>query len=249
MVWHLSGWCMVKPSVPEPMRLWLKTSSISHWEKKNSKFKQKSRQMKRHFNCYHWTNDALFPIWLQGTNFSRVWITIFHPMKSKLLSAKWQQFYSALHVFTHKQLEIYESVINIVATYVLVLKHQAISINSAEYIYIHSIAVLHLEGSKRQFWPIFDWVAPSHLGKGHQMPLKNLHLYQIQYKQPIYQTKLSHWYWKGDLGQLVPPPPTLSKSLMQRCIRHQEIHRSSVLDQCKQWRTHENPYCAGPPVR
>ena len=31
-------------------------------------------------------------------------------------------------------------------------------------------------------------------------------------------------------------------------IRHREIHRSSVLDKWKQWRTHENPYCAGPAV-
>ena len=30
--------------------------------------------------------------------------------------------------------------------------------------------------------------------------------------------------------------------------RHQEIHRSSVLDWWKQWRTDENPYCACPPV-
>ena len=31
--------------------------------------------------------------------------------------------------------------------------------------------------------------------------------------------------------------------------RHREIHRSPVLDWWKQWRTDENPYCAGPPVR
>ena len=30
--------------------------------------------------------------------------------------------------------------------------------------------------------------------------------------------------------------------------RHREIHRSSVLDWWKQWRTDENPYCACPPV-
>ena len=33
------------------------------------------------------------------------------------------------------------------------------------------------------------------------------------------------------------------------CYRHWQIHRSSVFDRWKQWRTNENPYYAGPPVR
>ena len=37
--------------------------------------------------------------------------------------------------------------------------------------------------------------------------------------------------------------------VISACSRHREIHRSSVFDRWKQWRTDENPYCAGPPVR
>ena len=41
----------------------------------------------------------------------------------------------------------------------------------------------------------------------------------------------------------------MTQDIIKRKCRHREIHRSSVFDQWKQWRTSKNPYCTGPPVR
>ena len=49
----------------------------------------------------------------------------------KLQYWQWQYMY-AYNVFIHKQLELYECVVNTVATDALVLKHQAISSHSAD---------------------------------------------------------------------------------------------------------------------
>ena len=189
MAWHLLGWCwcMVKPSVAEPMRPWLKTWSISHWEKKKKKnfpqiyaeIQRFQTQLKTAFqlsSSNRWYLIANFTsTYVQGRNFNGVWIKIFHLSKSQLLSVKWQPFCSGLHVFTHKQLEMHASVVNTVATDVLVLKHQAISIHSAEYIYLYIYSFNCSAASievKRAVQPIFDWAAHSHLGKGSMWPLK-----------------------------------------------------------------------------
>ena len=53
----------------------------------------------------------------------------------------------------------------------------------------------------------------------------------------------------GDLGNVRMSHDHCCKCENTIKSRHREIHRSSVLDRWKQWRTDENPYCAGSPVR
>ena len=48
------------------------------------------------------------------------------------MSAQCQPFSSGLDVLTHKQLEMYGYVLSTAATDALVLKHQAISVHSAD---------------------------------------------------------------------------------------------------------------------